>query len=211
MDRKFVVTESGIYGIYAAGTNIFTEDNKIINVKTPEEPFKEIEEKEVPAKTRKLLKEILKRKQQWIHRQSEQNNIQSEIEKLEKSIAELMEKSRMLEQERESIQKEINVLVKAYSDDKIIREIKKTVKGNENLRMSFYDRTLDRIKAKAIILKSKRPITYTYGLAYRNPTTYHVPKTMEEAFEIIDTEGLLDITFSTNEIHLNAYSGNDMW
>ena len=45
MERIFVITDNGVYGIYAAGTNIFTEDNKIINTKTPEEPFKEIEEK----------------------------------------------------------------------------------------------------------------------------------------------------------------------
>ena len=79
------------------------------------------------------------------------------------------------------------------------------------LKMSFYDGTLDRKKAKTVIAQSGKPCRYTYGLGYRNPTTHRqlIPK--ERAMHIIDTEGLLDITENEEYFHLNAYSDNDMW
>ena len=79
------------------------------------------------------------------------------------------------------------------------------------LKMSFYDGTLDRAKAKDYINTSNKPCQYTYGLGYRNPTTNHKPITKIEAMEIIDRESLLDIDEYADYIHLNAYSGNDMW
>ena len=211
MSKVFVVLQNGIYGVYDKGTNIFTEDNRIIDVKTPEETYEVIEWRRVPLITRKLLNEILELKHQRITRLDEQKTIQCTIDDMEKSINELRTKIRTLEEERIGFQREIDKLVKCYSEDKKIREIQNSIKGNELEDMSFYKGTLDKIKAKAIILKSTRPITYTYGFAYRNPTTYHVPKTIEEALEIISNEYYLDITFGKNEIHLNAFSSNDMW
>lgn len=79
------------------------------------------------------------------------------------------------------------------------------------IKMSFYDGTLDRAKAKELIDASDKPCQYTYGLGYRNPTTNHKPISKIEAMEIIDREGLLNITEYEKYIHLNAYSGNDMW
>ena len=209
--KVFVEFYNGIYGVYDDETNIFTEDNRIVNKTTPEEKFKKIDSKLVPSKTRKLLNNILTLKKKRITRERKQRDIQNQIDKLEFKKEELKAKKQILENERTVFQKEINNLVKDYSENKKIQLIKKSVKGDELLYMSFYHGTLDKMKAKAIISKTKRPITYTYGLAYRNPTTYHVPKTVEEAFEIIDTESLLDIHFNKDEIHLNAYSGNDMW
>lgn len=79
------------------------------------------------------------------------------------------------------------------------------------MRMSFYDGTLNREKAKEMIKQSDLPITYTYGLSYRRPTTYHKPITKEIAFNKVDKESLLDVDFGENEIHLNGYSSNDMF
>jgi hypothetical protein len=79
------------------------------------------------------------------------------------------------------------------------------------LTMSFYNGTLDREKAKQIILASEKPCKYTYGLGYRGPTTNNKPISKEEAMKIIDTQSLLDITERENDFHLNAYSDNDMW
>lgn len=79
------------------------------------------------------------------------------------------------------------------------------------LKMSFYYGTLDTKKAKEFISETNKPIKYTYGLGYRNPTINHVPITKERAMEIIDTESLLDIDEHEDYIHLNAYSANDMW
>lgn len=78
------------------------------------------------------------------------------------------------------------------------------------LKMSFFDGTLDRDKAKEIITNTTKTIKYTYGLGYRNPTTHRKPISKEEAIHIINTESLLDVTEFEDYIHLNAYSDNDM-
>ena len=79
------------------------------------------------------------------------------------------------------------------------------------LKMSFFDGTLNREKAKEYILNSEKPCRYTYGLGYRNPTTHNIFITKEEALEIIAKESLLDVREHDTYIHLNAYSSNDMW
>lgn len=79
------------------------------------------------------------------------------------------------------------------------------------LKMSFYNGTLDKEKAKDIITNTNKELKYTYGLGYRGPTTHKKPIDKVEAFRIIDTESLLDITEYEDWIHLNAYSANDMW
>lgn len=206
--KNFVLV-NGVFGVFNENTNIFTEDNQIINKRIV--PYENVDWKKVPHKTRKLLVSILELRCKRIDRQKKQEECQESIEEMEKMIEELRIKKAELENERKEIQKEINNLAMRYSEDKKLTEIKKTVKGNEIEKMSFYDGTLDVLRAKAILLKSKRPITYTYGLSYRNPTTFHVPKTIEEAFSIIENEGFLDITFGKYEIHLNAFSCNDMW
>lgn len=79
------------------------------------------------------------------------------------------------------------------------------------LKMSFYNGTLDRAKAKKFIQTTDKPLKYTYGLGYRNPTTHRKPISKAEALEIIEKESLLDIDENTDFVHLNAYSSNDMW
>ena len=79
------------------------------------------------------------------------------------------------------------------------------------LKMSFFDGTLNREKAKEYILNSEKPCRYTYGLGYRNPTTNNIFITKEEALEIIAKESLLNVREHDTYIHLNAYSSNDMW
>lgn len=79
------------------------------------------------------------------------------------------------------------------------------------LKMSFYDGTLNKQALKAFVAETKKPICYTYGFEFRNPTTRRVPTSKEEAIHIIDTASLLDATEEKNCLHLNAYSANDMW
>lgn len=79
------------------------------------------------------------------------------------------------------------------------------------LKMSFYDGTLDREELRKFIENYKKPIKYTYGLGYRNPTTNNKPITKEEAFTIIEHEGFLDARETEEYLHLNAYSDNDMF
>lgn len=79
------------------------------------------------------------------------------------------------------------------------------------INMSFYDGTLNRAKAKEVITATDKPLKYTYGLGYRNPTTNRKPISKDEAIKIIDTKSLLDIREYEDYIHLNAYSDNDMF
>ena len=78
------------------------------------------------------------------------------------------------------------------------------------INMSFYNGTLNRKVLQAVVESTDKLIVYTYGLAYRGPTTYRKPITKEEAQKIIEKESLLDATEEENCIHLNAFSSNDM-
>lgn len=79
------------------------------------------------------------------------------------------------------------------------------------IKMSFSNRTLDRAKLAEEIKRTGKPILYTYGLAYRHPTTYKKQISKEEALRIIKEESLLDANEYDEYIHLNAFSGSDMW
>lgn len=79
------------------------------------------------------------------------------------------------------------------------------------LKMSFYNGTLNRDILKAVIETTEKPIVYTYGYEYRQPTTHRKPVTKEEALNIVKKESLLDAKEEEHCIHLNAYSSNDMW
>ena len=82
---------------------------------------------------------------------------------------------------------------------------------NELIKMSFMKGTLDIEKAKELVSKTNKIIKYTHGLGYRNPTTHLKPIGKEEAYNIIKNESWLDITEHEDYIHLNSFSGNDMW
>ena len=84
--------------------------------------------------------------------------------------------------------------------------------------MTFFNPTkdgryipLDKKRLEKAIRETKRRITYTYGLGYRNPVTNRKPVSKERALEIVRTEGWLDARATADEIHLNAYSENDMF
>ena len=79
------------------------------------------------------------------------------------------------------------------------------------LKMSFYDGTLDREKAKEYVLASEKPLKHTCGFSYRNPTTHNKPITKEEAIKMIEEKDFLDITEREDYIHFNTYTANDMW
>lgn len=78
-------------------------------------------------------------------------------------------------------------------------------------KMSFYNGTLDREKLITEIKNTKKPIKYTYGFGYRNPTIHKKPVSVDEAIEIVRKQSLLDAEEYEEYIHLNAYSDNDMW
>lgn len=78
------------------------------------------------------------------------------------------------------------------------------------LKMSFYDGTLDRVKAREAVEASEKPLMFRYGFAFRGAEKR--PITKEKALNIIEDSGnYLDITETDNEILLNTFSSNDMW
>ena len=79
------------------------------------------------------------------------------------------------------------------------------------IEMSFYKGTLNRELATKIITESEKPCVFTYGFAFRNPTTYRKPIDKDKALAIIKDAGYLNIKEETDVVHLNEFSGNDMW
>lgn len=78
------------------------------------------------------------------------------------------------------------------------------------LKMSFYDGTLDRARAKEVVEASEKPLMFRFGFAYKGAEKR--PITKEKALSIIEDSGnYLDIEESETEILLNTYSSNDMW
>lgn len=79
------------------------------------------------------------------------------------------------------------------------------------IKMSFYDGTLDREKLIKFISDTDKPIRYTVGFSYRNPTTNKVLIDKDTAIKIAKEESLLDATENEEYLHLNSYTANDMW
>lgn len=77
------------------------------------------------------------------------------------------------------------------------------------LKMSFYDGTLDRKKAKEVIKNTNKKLMYRYGYGWKGAEKRSINK--EQALDKVDTVDFLDISESNNEILLNGYSSNDMW
>lgn len=78
------------------------------------------------------------------------------------------------------------------------------------IKMSFYDGTLDRSKAKEVVEASEKPLMFRFGFAYKGAEKR--PITKEKALSIIEDSGnYLDIEENETEILLNTYSSNDMW
>lgn len=121
-------------------------------------------------------------------------------------LKEIEKEKQGIEEEKKKIIEEIHKVSEDYKFEFLLNNIT----GNECVKMSFYDGSLNRIKARAIIQKSNRKILYTHGLAYRNPTTYKKPITKEKAFELLNYD-CLDIDFKEDCIEMNTYSSNDMY
>ena len=77
--------------------------------------------------------------------------------------------------------------------------------------MSFFYGSLNKSKLIEFVQRTEKPIKYTYGPKFRQPTTLRVPVTVAEAVSIIEREDLLDAEELDDYIDLNAFSANDMW
>ena len=76
-------------------------------------------------------------------------------------------------------------------------------------KMSFYDGTHDREKAKEFVETTEKPLYYRYGFAYRGAEAR--PISLDSALFVIKEECYLDIDEYEDKVILNTYSSNDMW
>ena len=79
------------------------------------------------------------------------------------------------------------------------------------LKMSFYNGTLDKKVLRDKIRNTNKQILFTYGFTWKNPTTCKQPVSVDEALRIVEKEDFLDATESRDNIHLNAFSINDLY
>lgn len=158
----------------------------------------------VDKETEKLLKTLITNKE-------EITKINNKKKKIEDSYDKKIEK---LMKERDAILYELNTEIRNNNENskRLCLDYKyKDVTGNEICNYSFCSKSDVSLEfMKVLIKKTTKPIVYTYGLGYRNPTTYRVPITKEKAFEYLD-RCMIDITAETTCIHINEFSGNDMW
>lgn len=155
--------------------------------------------KESVKKNRKLAEEKEKLKREY----------EKKLEQLEDTY--LLDTKKKLKEADELYKKAIE------QTRQIQREYKyKGISGNEKCTYSFYNNDGKNPVAfeyiREVVQRSNRPIKYTYGLSYRNPTTHNKPISKEEAMRIIDKRGMLTIdTYNYDYIYINEVSGNDMW
>ena len=173
--------------------------------------FSEIPEKEVPVCLRKGLQEICSLRNKRISLSNEEREL---LEKKETLNCKIQAIELQLVENRVARQNCYNMCLdisRATSAEMSKIEYRKTVKGDEIMKMSFYDDSLNRALAEVIFEKTKRPLIYTHGYEYRHPTTCRKPIGIEDAMRILKDNSYLDISFEEECIHLNTFSSNDMY
>ena len=80
---------------------------------------------------------------------------------------------------------------------------------------SFYPKTEKKFKRKEdavnYALNADKPFKHTHGFGYKNPTTHNKPISKEDAIRIMTNNSMIDISEREDCIHLNTYSGMDMY
>ena len=127
-------------------------------------------------------------------------SICDERRKLEERLSKLTE-------QKIEVDNEISNIKQLYN----IELYKETVKGNEEFKQSFHGGQLNKPFVAAVINKTNRPLLYTYGFTWKNPTTLKKSISKETALEILKKASLLDVTATKESIHLNEFSGSYMW
>lgn len=75
----------------------------------------------------------------------------------------------------------------------------------------FSDSENSKEEALKLLQTTKKEIRYTYGLKFRNPTTYEVPIDNSKALELFLKNSLNDVVEHENYIDFNQYSSNDLY
>ena len=123
----------------------------------------------------------------------ELNSLTEEFKSKKKAVQELQEKYELAKNDLSDFKKKLNSNLHIDSDTDEVRQY----------HQNIYDK----------IMSTEKPIVYTYGYVWKNPTTSRVPRTKEEAIDLVDGGGYATIKYMEDEecLHLNLLSGNDMW
>ena len=78
----------------------------------------------------------------------------------------------------------------------------------DKIKMSFYDGTLDKEKARQLIQNTNKSLLYRYGYAWKGATTQAINKA--DALNVLN-KSLIDITENDYDILINEFDGNDMF
>lgn len=140
----------------------------------------------------------------------EYHDTAAEIALLKKRLNALEQQKQQVGKHYEELSARFDKVKQEVAFDNAVAKAMKQCKGTERVSMKLGS-CENKAFIVAVIKKTKRKILYTYGLGYRNPTTYRQPISKEQAIEYVKRGGLLDISSNDEMIHLNEYSGNDMW
>jgi len=140
--------------------------------------------------------------------QKEQEAINTRIRELNEKIKDLdVEKSVIMKGTSSALSRARSILIRLEAE-----RLSKTMDGTEKCKMSFYDGTLDREKAIAILLSNeragKRTVMYRYGFSYKGAEKR--PIDAEDAIRKILNDSMTDVSADEAEIIINQYSSNDM-
>lgn len=174
------------------------------------ENVKEIDGKDLSNELIELMDEITESYLVIKHYESNISKYNDEINYHEKEIDGIKDSIKELTGYIDKYKNSTKKIIKEMNEKIIALNMIDSITGDEIESMSFFNGTLDRIRARLIISKTSRPIVYTYGLKFRKPTTYEVPITIDQALKAVDNDNYLDIKFLEDKIDMNAYSSSDM-
>lgn len=99
----------------------------------------------------------------------------------------------------------------AYSHSLAERKPKSNKGGLFEHSFYYADKRKSNEEIIEFLKSTNKPIKYTYGYKWKHPSTYEVPKTLDQAIAIVNENGLLDVEEKPDYIDMNEFSENDMW
>lgn len=208
-------------GIQVSNGNIITSNGTVISA----EFIKEINVKKAVFSSQIKVAEVEEEERKLLEYMYciyegilEQNRlITQKSDKIDKQLAELeLEQARLKKEQKNLLDKNFNEKEekKKFLYDECMKYQYRDLTGEELVKYSFHSKysTVSKEYIQVLLEKTSRPILYTLGYKWKNPTTQDVKITNEKALKILKNETLIDIDATNSDvIYMNEYSGNDMW
>lgn len=193
------------------GAGIVLKSGEILHNRGQVCPKKIEEAKWTPLRDKEITASMAKYKTAY----NQKCRMEEKIKEAELLLESLKQKKEEIEGTMKTIKNDVERHI-AKKDRRAKAEIEiakyKGIDENELISYSLIGgKAEDKYKILAIIRKSKKPCTYTYGFEYRHPTTYRVPITKEQAEEYLLNNSMVDARVDKDAIRINEYSENDMW